>query len=97
MDIENFKKVSKVTYVHVHGDIHGFPVVKTYAKQEFHYKENRLMYNGFITVPFSYDEFKSFNKLQQKAICEAEFVKAGICVMVDNCDVERFYSLENDS
>ena len=96
MDIENFKKVSKVTYVHVHGDIHGFPVVKTYARQEFHYKENRLMYNGFITVPFSYEEFKSFNKLQQKAICEAEFVKAGICVKVDRCDADMFYSSKDE-
>ena len=56
------------------------------------------MYNGFITVPFSYDEFKSFNKLQQKAICEAEFVKAGICVMVDidRCDADMFYSSKDE-
>lgn len=97
MDIEKFKKESKVTYVHVRGDIHGFPVVRTYAQKDFHYKGNSLIYNGFITVPFSYDQFKSFNKSQQIAICEAELAKTGICVMVDNCDVERFYSLENDS
>ena len=97
MDIKAFQLVSKITYVHVHGDIRGFPVVKTYAQHEVHYKGNSLIYNGFITVPFSYDQFKSFNKSQQIAICEAELAKAGICVMVDNCDVERFYSLENDS
>ena len=96
MDIEKFKKESKVTYVHVRGDIHGFPVVRTYAQKDFHYKDNRLIYNGFIAVPFCQDEFNSFNKSQQKAICEAEFAKAGICVMVDSCDAELFYSSEKE-
>ena len=96
MDIENFKKELNVTYVHVWGDIRGVPVMETYAKEVFHYTRNCFKYNGYITVPFCYKDFKSFTDLQQKAICEAEFVKAGICVKVDRCDADMFYSSKDE-
>jgi hypothetical protein len=92
MDIEKFKKESKVTYVHVKGECRGVFHPGSYHGYSFEYKTNKLSYSGYIEVPFSYDEFISFNKCQQIAICEASLTKAGLAIMVRDCDENQFYN-----
>ena len=91
MDIEKFKNESKVTYVRVSGDIHGVTVMKAYAQRDFKYDDHRLNYSGYVAVPFSYEDFKSFGEKQQKAICEAELLRSGLCIQVKECNPEVFY------
>ena len=86
MDIEKFKKESKVTYVEVSGIIKGVPSEKN----------DVIRYKGYITVPFCYNDFKSFTDLQQKAICEAELVKSGICMQINSYYLDSFYCSEDD-
>lgn len=86
MDIEKFKNESKVTYVLVSGDIHGITV-----KRDSRYDTHRLNYSGYVAVPFSYEDFKSFGEKQQRAICEAELLRSGLCIQVKGCNPEVFY------
>lgn len=83
MDIEKFKKESKVTYVYVT----GVPMGLYYNKE----KEKCLKFEGFIQVPFSFEEFAVFDEDQQTAICEANLNKAGIPTHITICDPLRFY------
>ena len=95
MDIEKFKKESKETYVYVSGERHGVFVINSYAQHDVKRSDNLLRYNGFIVVPFSYNDFISFNKKQQNAICEAEFIKSGLCIQVKDCNPDVFYKLND--
>lgn len=95
MDIEKFKKESKVTYVHVSGERHGVFVITSYAMRDVKRSENLLRYNGYIVVPFNYYDFVSFSEEQQRAICEAELIKSGLCIQVNRCNPEVFYKEDN--
>jgi len=93
MNIEKFKKESKVTYVHIVGRPTGVIVPRN--KQDFSHDD--FLYNGFIEVPFSYDNFMSLSDEQQRAICEATLCKLGHPVKVSGCNVELFYSSVKES
>ena len=95
MNIEDFKKESKVTYVRVKGECRGVFHPSSYNGHSFEYKTNKLVFSGYVEVPFSYADFVSFNKYQQKAICEASLTKAGLAIQVSNCDAETFF-MNND-
>ena len=53
MDLEKFKKESKVTYVHVKGKPTGVIVPRN--KQDFSHDD--FLYEGFIEVPFTYADY----------------------------------------
>jgi hypothetical protein len=95
MDIEKFKKESKVTYVFIHAEPHGVFVVKAYNMHEVKRSDNLFNYNGYIVVPFAYNDFISFSEKQQIAICEAELIKSGLCFKVKNCDPKYFYKTDD--
>ena len=92
MNIEQLKNESKSTYVYVHVHIHGIHKLRSYATHGFSYDLSRLNYCGTISVPFCYEDFISLNVYQQKAVCEAEFLKSGICLQVRECNPDIFYS-----
>lgn len=95
MNIEDFKKESKVTYVRVKGECRGVFHPGSYHGYSFEYKTDKLSYSGYVEVPFSYEEFMSFNKMQQRAICEASLTKAGLAIIVRDCNADAFF--ENQS
>ena len=88
MDIEKFKKESKVTYVYVKGDLRGVAIPKPLDE----YDHDSRKFETYMEVPFTFDEFTSFSKDQQIAICEAELIKLGKCVKLTICNPERFYN-----
>ncbi len=92
MDIEKFKKESTVTYVHVKGDYHGIAIMKAYAQRDFKYDDHRLIFEGFIIVPFGYADFCSCSKKQQLAICQAELIKSGVNIHLTEIDANSFYA-----
>ncbi len=93
MNIEKIKKESKVTYVHVAGRPTGVIVPRN--RQDFSHDD--FLYNGFIEVPFTYDDFMSLSDEQQRAICETTLCKLGHPVKVTACNPELFYSSLKES
>ena len=88
MDIEKFKKESEVTYVYVKGDLRGVAIPKPLEE----YDHDSRKFETYMEVPFTFDEFMSFSKDQQIAICEAELIKIGKCVKLTICNPDRFYN-----
>lgn len=82
MNIEDFVKKTKVTYVKVTGNLHGY-VVPT--------PNESVSYSGYIEVPYYYDDFSRFNEKQRIAICQAELSKSGWCVKIKTCDFDAFF------
>ena len=81
MNIEKFKKESSVTFVQCSGKL--LP-----SKERF---------NSYISVPYRYDEIVEFDTQQIKAICESEFVKAGVVVKLDFCNIDTFFNASKES
>ncbi len=96
MDIEKFKKESKETYVYVTGDFRGLVVYRKNNTLPFETNTIFRKYSGYILVPFCFADFTSFNERQQKAICEAEIVRSGLCIEVESCDPNVFYYTEDE-
>ncbi len=84
MDIDKFKKESKVTYVYVQGSVRGTVVPNDC-------KHDELLLQTCMEVPYKYEDFVSFNKELQNAICMAELLKLGRCAKITYCDTERFF------
>jgi len=80
MSINDFKQVSKVTYVYVFGFINNL------SDRDF---------RGYIEVPYSYDDFVSFNEEQRKAICQAVIVRQAGCLVQGfvQCDPDKFFTV----
>ncbi len=95
MNIEDFKKESKVTYVSFKGECRGVFHPSGYHGYSFEYKTDKISYSGYVEVPFCYEEFSSFNKLQQRAICEASLTKAGLAIKVSDCNANAFFELQS--
>ncbi len=91
MDIEKFKKESKVTYVYVIGKVIGFPIMKSISDND------KYFYRGYIEIPYSYADFSSFSKEQQKAVCESVFCKSGFLISVSSCNKDMFYVKTKDA
>ena len=92
MNADQFKMNSKVTYVWVEGEPHGIVVpLDSSIKKEKLYRQSFLNYSGYIVVPYSYDEFVSFNEAQRKAICQAELSKSGWCIQINACNPNSFF------
>jgi len=87
MEKEDFTKQSKVTYVKVVGDLHGY-VVPT--------PNESVRYSGYIEVPYSYEDFSGFSLYQRKAICQAELSKSGLCVKIKTCDMDAFFMEQSE-
>lgn len=86
-------KKSKTTYVHVIGRPMGVIV----PKHEKDYDHDSFLYNGYIEVPYSYEDFISFNAEQQKAVCSAELFKLGFPTRVSNCNPKLFYQKNEEN
>ena len=54
MTTEEYKKTSKVTYVSVFGFVNN---------------NSNYDFIGYVEVPYTYDDFVSFNEKQRVAIC----------------------------
>ena len=93
MNIEKFKKESKVTYVQVTGKPIGVIVPRN--RQDFSHDD--FLYRGFIEVPFPHDDFVELSDEQQRAICEATLCKLGHPIKVSECNPELFYSSVRES
>ena len=91
MNIEYFKKNSKVTYVWVTGDPRGIVVPVSENEHNSNYKTSWLKYSGYIEVPYSYKEFVDFNESQREAICQAVLSKSGWCLHNIKCDPDKFF------
>jgi len=87
MTAEQLKNNSKVTYVRVVGHPSGYVVSKP---------NERCFYKGYIEVPYSHDDFISFNEKQRIAICEAELCKSGLCLNLTKCDPNSFFEEKTD-
>lgn len=80
-----FKQESPISYVYV-----DCQVVVTVPKDGI--KTNSNKFQGYIEVPYSYIEFTKFSEKQQKAICEAELCKNGICThLLSYVDPNKFF------
>ena len=77
-----FKKTSKVTYVYVFGFINN---------------RSDRDFRGYIEVPYSYNDFISFNEEQRIAICQAVILRqTGYLVLgVMQCDPDKFFMQES--
>ena len=96
MNAEQFKKISKVTYVFVKGDPRGLVVPTSENGHNSNYKTSWLTYSGYIEVPYRYDEFVAFNENQRKAICQAELSKAGWCLIIKECNPDSFFEEQSE-
>ena len=87
MTAEQFKNNSKVTYVRVEGKPSGYVVSKP---------KELCFYKGYIEVPYSHEDFISFNEKQRKAICEAELCKSGLFLEITKCNPNSFFEEKTD-
>ena len=81
MTTEEFKKTSKVTYVCVFGFVNN---------------NSNYDFIGYVEVPYTYDDFVSFNEKQRVAICQAIIMKqTGKLVQgFRKCDPDEFFMTE---
>ena len=90
MFMEELLKIRKTTYVYVKGK----PMYKVIpSAKSMDVMKTHLPYEGYIEVPYEYNEMKSLNTEQRKAICQAQLSKSGFCVDIEECDIEKFYNL----
>ena len=77
-----FKRNSKVTYVYIFGFINN---------------RSDRDFRGYIEVPYSYNDFISFNEEQRIAICQAVILRqTGYLVLgVMQCDPDKFFMQES--
>ena len=82
MEVKEFKQTSKVTYVYVFG---------------FIYNRCDLDFSCYIEVPYSYNDFISFNEEQRIAICQAVILKQTGCLVLGfrQCDPDKFFMQES--
>ena len=67
MEVKEFKQTSKVTYVYIFG------FIKNQSNRDF---------RGYIEVPYSYNDFISFNEEQRVAICEPVILRQTGCLVL---------------
>ena len=77
-----FKRNSKVTYVYIFGFINN---------------RSDRDFRGYIEVPYSYNDFISFNEEQRIAICQAVILKQTGCLVLGfrQCDPDKFFMQES--
>ena len=82
MEVKEFKQTSKVTYVYVFGFINN---------------QSDRDFRGYIEVPYSYNDFISFNEEQRIAICQAVILRQTGCLVlgVMQCDPDKFFMQES--
>jgi len=82
MEEKEFKQISKVTYVYVFGFINN---------------QSDRDFRGYIEVPFSYNDFISFNEEQRVAICQAVILRQTGCLVLGfrQCDPDKFFIQES--
>lgn len=90
MNKEKFLKNLQTTYVYVKGK----PMYKVIpSAKSMDIMKTHLPYEGYIEVPYEYDQMKTLNFEQIKAICQAELSKSGFCVEIEECDIDKFFEL----
>lgn len=79
MEIDEFKKTSKVTYVRVFGFINN---------------NSQRDFIGYVEVPYTYDDFVAFSEEQRIAICQAILLKQTGCLVKGfmECDPDKFFN-----
>ena len=77
-----FKRNSKVTYVYIFGFINN---------------RSDRDFRGYIEVPYSYNDFISFNEEQRIAICQAVILRQTGCLVLGfiQCDPDKFFMQES--
>ena len=77
-----FKRNSKVTYVYIFGFINN---------------RSDRDFRGYIEVPYSYNDFISFNEEQRIAICQAVILRQTGCLVQGfmQCDPDKFFMQES--
>ena len=82
MEMNEFKKTSKVTYVSVFGFINN---------------NSQRDFIGYVEVPFTYDDFVAFNEKQRIAICQAVILRqTGHLIQgFMKCDPDEFFKNES--
>ena len=82
MEVKEFKQTSKVTYVYVFGFINN---------------QSDHDFRGYIEVPYSYNDFISFNEEQRIAICQAVILRQTGCLVLGfrQCDPDKFFMQES--
>lgn len=83
MDIEVFKKTSKITYVYVFGFINN---------------NSQRDFIGYIEVPYGYEDFMAFSEKQRIAICQAVILRqTGYLVQgFMECNPDKFFELTSN-
>ena len=78
MEIDEFKKTSKVTYVSVFGFINN---------------NSQRDFIGYVEVPYTYDDFVAFSEKQRIAICQAVILRqTGHLIQgFMKCDPDEFF------
>lgn len=82
MDIEVFKKTSKITYVYVFGFINNN------SSREF---------IGYVEVPYGYNDFVAFSQEQRIAICQAVILRqtGNLVQGFMKCDPDKFFEIQS--